>query len=191
MTKIDPNDYLTYEDKLKERQKRYKKKLVPPTLADKAQREEEIRLARESRIQKAEDGIRKQLAAFLGVETETGQDQIKKYIKWVEDSLRADNVQFNPENNQEIKIEYFTPSVKAGGQQRQKSHTAVRVTHLPTNISSQNQSERIADLNKKTALEVLGQRLAAHLELWKMLLRNSFTPVKVEEKVFNLLQSSM
>lgn len=185
MTKINPDDF---EDQNWERPKRYKRRKGPPTLADKAQREEEIRSAREARVREAEEKIKRHLSSFPRIETEEGRDQVQKYVKWVEDSLRLNGARFDPEDNRETRIDNFVPSVKAGGQQRQKSHSAVRVTHMPTKIVSSNQDERVAESNKKAAIETLAQRLEAHLELWRTLKRNAIGPINIEEKVISLIQ---
>ena len=194
MVKIDPQTNQDYENKNWQRPKSYKRlrrnNPTPPTLADRAGREEEIRLAREARVKEAEGEIKKHLAVCFGGETEQDQDRIKRYINWVKNSLQLGEVPLNLENCQEIKIDCFTSSVKAGGQQRQKSHTAVRVTHLPTNIFSQNQDERFADSNKKAAIETLAQKLEAHLELWRTIKRNSLTPVNIEERTSCLIRKS-
>lgn len=189
MMRINPDDYLGYESELGERPKHSKKKKGPPTEADKAQREGEIRLAREARVIKAKEKIKNHLSHFPDIQTNEGQDQAQKYIEWIEDSLKTDCLRFNPENKDEVKIDYFTSSVKAGGQNRQKNQTAVRVTHLPTKIVAQNQDERVATQNKKTAIEILVQRLESHRDLWKTLIQNSPAPIDIEKEVFGILQT--
>jgi len=187
--RISPEDYLDYEEgkfwRRIERPRRRKKR--QPTAADKARREEEIRRAKEARVGEAEEKIKSHLLKFPGLETEEGKNQVEKYIKWVEDSLQLNGAQFNPDDKDEVRIDYLVSSVKAGGQHRQKSQSAVRVTHLPTRISVQNQEERIAELNKKRAIEILAQRLEDHLEFWRTLIKNSSVPINVKEKVASLL----
>lgn len=186
MTKINPDDYLDLEDERRGRPKHSKKRKGPPTASDRIGRGEEIRLAKESRVIKAKEKIKKHLSSFSDIETDGGQVQAQKYIKWVKDSLKTNCPRFDPENKDTVKIDYFTSSVKAGGQHRQKNQTAVRATHLPTKIVAQNQDERIAEQNKKAAIETLVQRLEDHLDLWKIIIQNSPAPIDIEKEVIGL-----
>lgn len=188
IARINPDDYLGYENERGERPKHSKRKKGPPTASDKAGREEEVRLAKEARLKEVKEKIKKRLSSFPDIQTTEGKDRAQKYIKWVKDSLESDCPGFDPENKDMVKIDNFVSSVKAGGQNRQKNQTAVRVTHLPTKITSQNQSERVTDLNKKTAIETLVQRLEEHLGLWKTLARNSTAPIDIEKEVISILQ---
>jgi peptide chain release factor 2 len=58
----------------------------------------------------------------------------------------------------ELRIETYR-SQGAGGQNVQKTETAVRVTHLPTGVVAQSQNERSQQQNKDMALRVLQARL--------------------------------
>jgi peptide chain release factor 2 len=68
----------------------------------------------------------------------------------------AAKVEINPE---ELRIDVFRSS-GAGGQNVQKTSTAIRVTHLPTGIVVTCQNERSQLQNKETALKILAARLA-------------------------------
>jgi peptide chain release factor 2 len=66
-----------------------------------------------------------------------------------------------PEN--EIKVE-FARSSGPGGQNVNKRETAVRVIHIPTNLSVHAESERSQAQNKEKAMQILAGKLYKKLE---------------------------
>jgi len=185
MEKIKMDDFSDYEEKWLEKGKGKRKEKGTPTKSEKKRSKQEIQAAKKIRAEEAEKEIAEHLSSsFKHPETDKNQKQIQSYIEWVKDSLEFKAPRLNWE---EVEVKSFVASVKAGGQQRQRTRSGVRLTHLPTLISTKNEDERSFEQNKQKAKLVLLEKLEEHLNLWQTLIENSPGKINIEKKIFNLV----
>lgn len=91
---------------------------------------------------------------------------VKGLMDWVR--LKNVNGQFLDLDN-EVEFEY-TRSKGAGGQHINKVLTSVKIIHLPTGITAEDQNSRERSENERQAIGHLKRKLEKHLILWKELL---------------------
>ncbi len=91
-------------------------------------------------------------------------------------------------NPDDVRVDVFRSS-GAGGQNVQKTSTAIRVTHIPTGIVVTCQNERSQVQNKETALKILMARLAEIEEEKREAERNQLKGEHVEAGWGNQIRS--
>ena len=150
------------------RDKRLRKRRYPRRrdYAVEKKKELEIARSRDIEVENAEEKIAKHLVKFFDLDSDEGRRQAERYLEWVIDSLTQGQL---ITRDDDLEFKTAVASVKAGGQQRQKTRSSVRVTHLPTLISVRNEEERSLEQNKEAAYENLVSRLTTHLSLWQIL----------------------
>lgn len=178
------------ESKGSPRDRRMRKRRYPRSrgYAVRQKRGLEIERSRRIEVDVAQEKIAKHLTKFPNLDTDEGRKQAEKYLNWVVDSLSGE---IHVLSEKDIEYKTAVASVKAGGQQRQKTRSSVRATHLPTLISVRNEEERSFEQNKERAYDNVLNRLTEHLSLWRTLtqkLPEKYSLSEIERRGVDLLK---
>lgn len=117
------------------------------------------------RTSEAKEDICKVLSDFPDFQNKDLEDRyIEEYLKWLKGCFEGKKLLLNPKDDFEFQT--FRSSSN-GGQNVNKTETAVRATHKYSNISAHNEEERDQIDNKKAAVLHVIDRLKKHLTDWK------------------------
>ncbi len=135
--------------------------------------------AEKNRIVEAENSLKRELQHFSFDKFNEGTTT--KYSDWVCDSLRNNYPCFNDLDKE---IEYTqSRSSGPGGQNVNKTSTAVVAKHMLTGIFSRSEESREAISNRRDALAKLLVKLEGHIKNWSVYLKNIPTDSRQEEIV--------
>lgn len=184
MTRLKPEFSESYEDR---RSEKLEKRKHPRgrRMVGKAVKKDVNTRSRKERIEETKTEIGKILVRFENLNQADAEKQKRMYFNWLKETLTQEKP-ILLEND--IKIESFISSVKAGGQKRQKTNTAVRLTHLPTLIRVKNEEERTFEQNRMNALDSLENKLIKHLGHWQILFQEApfeFSPKNLDRLDLN------
>jgi hypothetical protein len=128
-------------------------------------KEEQYHNAQHNRSNSAEERIFHILAHFPDFESKDLEDRfIDNYLKWLKNCFLEKKLIMDPKTDFELK---FNKSSSNGGQNVNKTETAVRITHVITNLQVKNEEFRDQTDNRKEAFKIMLEKLKQHLVDWK------------------------
>jgi hypothetical protein len=133
--------------------------------------------AEKSRLTEVENNLKKELQHFPF--NEFNEETVENYSDWVCKSLN-DNYPYFTDLDGDIK---YTQSRSSGpgGQNVNKTSTAVMAKHMLTGIFSRSEDSREAVSNKRDVLAKLLVKLEGHIKNWNIYLKNISTDSRQEE----------
>jgi protein subunit release factor B len=139
-------------------------------------------------LQEAEVGLKKDLEhfPFEDFSEEELSEVIEKYSLWVLKSVADKYPYFT---DLETEIEYSqSRSSGPGGQNVNKTSTAVTARHPLTGMYARSEDSRDVPVNKKESLSKLLNKLEGHIKNWSVCLKN-VPPEEKQEKIVTFLKN--
>ena len=177
-------DYSKRERKIQKRIHPRGRRLVQKKLSIQANEDRE-----KSSVAEAKNQIMKVVGGFENQKKGEKEKQKVIYMRWVRDSLQYGSPIIA---EGDLHLDSSVASVGAGGQNRQKTNTSVRLTHIPTLISVKNEEERNFEQNRQKAEKILTEKLSRHLDCWKALtnlLPSSYSLSEINRRGEGILSS--
>ncbi len=146
--------------------------------------------AENNRIKQAESDINRDLEhfPFKDISEEKLPEVIEKYSSWVLKSL-SDKYPFF--TNLETEIEYSqSRSSGPGGQNVNKTSTAVTAKHPLTGMYSRSEDSREVPMNKRESLSKLLTKLENHIKNWAIYLKN-IPEEQRQEKIISFVKKML
>jgi hypothetical protein len=143
--------------------------------------------ANKNRVAQAEIDLKKDLEhfPFQDFSEEKLSDVLTKYSTWVFKSI-DDNYPFFTNLDEDIDYSQSRSS-GPGGQNVNKTSTAVTALHLLTGIYARSEDSREALINKRTSLSKLLTKLENHTKSWAVYLKN-IPEEKRQEKIISFVK---
>ncbi len=147
----------------------------PRSVTAKAIKSGIVEASQEKRKEAARNNLERVFKEFPSFEVEQKkEDFLEMYALWVNVSLEAG---FPYIDQKDLDEEFMRSGKKAGGQNVNKVSSAVRLKHIPTNITVRNEETRDQAKNRQFAKEGLEDLLKEHLKDWKTYLGENKTEI--------------
>jgi|SaaInlStandDraft_4_1057021.scaffolds.fasta_scaffold36243_2 hypothetical protein len=108
------------------------------------------------------------------------QLSILNYAQWLQENVIRGQIDITKEMQKNVETKRFASKQGPGGQNINKLATAIRLTHLPTQLTVKYKKERSQVQNLSGAQKNLQEKLQQHLELWIECFPTSFSNTPAE-----------